>query len=611
MQMQMRVKRTLLPAILALALATGLYSQSGRRPSVLPQVTVESYDIRLTLDPDPHEFKAVAAIKFKPVETTDVVVFQMNENLSASKVTDERNENLDFSQDDPGPGNVSVRFPKPLNAGNSVTIKMEYTGGFDLDRYSRNFSRDQSSAYIGTEGSYLLYPAKWFPVGKLFGDRPEMNVMVTVPLGMTAVGPGTPQPIVTQDTTETFGWNSRQPVAAASIVAGRFFERKVQFETWSIDTFAREDHIEAIRKTAEALVKPLEYYRQLFGDPAAGTNMRLVEVDDRLALQPGTLGTIYITHRELNETMPLRALARRAAYQWWMDTVGVKSADDLWLADGMAYYSAALFLGNNGGPQALRDEIDNLAVLGLKYESKAAIRNGLSLGYGSDLYQSVVAGKGAYVLNMLQGIIGPAKFSELMQAYVKQAASTGGSTAEFQKMAERAYGKELAWFFAEWIDTTGVPNFQIDYTIYKTRDGFRVSGTVKQDRDLFRMPVEIEAQGEGKVERVRVDLNGKSTPFDVNTFSQPEKVIVDLRQQAPARFRGIAIQGSAYPGHGTQRPRGLCRGDPCVRTGDQNQCQEVHCTLPARGDIFRTNESAGIRQHTSVTRSTATRNRSG
>jgi tetratricopeptide (TPR) repeat protein len=522
------IRKRLLLSGLALTLAASLHPQGRRQASALPQISIENYNLQLTLDPDPHELKAVAAVTFKVIETTDVVVLQLSENLSVVKITDLQGTNLDFTQDDPGPGSVAVHFPRQLNAGESVTIKMEYDGGFDLDRFSRNFTRDENSAYIGLEGSYLLYPAKWFPVNKLFVDRPTATVEVTVPLGMTAVGPGVQMPIVTHDITETFGWSVKQPETAISIVAGRYFERKAQFDDLTIDCYAREDHIDAIRKSAEAVVKPLAYYQQLWGDSASGKSYRLVEVADRLALQPGTAGTIFVTHKELTDpTPPVRSLARRAAYQWWMDTVGIKSPDDLWLADGMAYYSAALYLGQSGGPEAMKEEIDNLAVLALKFESKSPIRTAISLGYGNDTYESIVAGKGASVLNMLQGILGPAKFANLLQQYAMQFAGNGGSTSDFQKLAEQLYGKELRWFFAEWIDTTGVPKLQVDYKIYKTRDGFRVSGSVNQDRDLFRMPVEIEAQTAERSERTIVELSGKSTPFDVNTFSEPQTVIVD------------------------------------------------------------------------------------
>jgi aminopeptidase N len=517
-------------AMIALVSISGasLLSQARKSADTLPQIRVERYDIQLTLDPDPHEIKAVASVRFTAIQSTDLAVFQLSENLSVLKVSDEKGGNLDFTQDDPGPGNVAVHFMTPLQAGTAVTIKFEYSGGFDLDRYSRNFSRDSATAYIGVEGSYLLYPSKWFPVNKLYGDRPTVNLDVTVPLGMTAVGPGNQKPIVTHDLTEVFGWSAQVPVIAISIVAGRYFERKTQFGDLLVDTFAREDHIEAMRRTAEALVKPLEYYQQLWGEPASGKSFRLVEVDDRLGLAPGTFGAIFITHRELSEPVPpIRALARRAAYQWWLDTVGIQSPEDLWLADGMAYYAAAHYLGHVNGPEALKDEMENLAVLGLKYENKSPVRNGISLGYGSDYYESVVAGKGAYVLNMLHGVMGEAKFTELIQKYAKQAAGSGGSNAMFRKLAEEIHGKELGWFFAEWIDTTGVPALQSDYVIYKTRDGFRVSGMVKQDRDLFRMPLEIEAQGGGKTERVTIELSGKSTPFDINTFSYPAKVTLD------------------------------------------------------------------------------------
>jgi aminopeptidase N len=527
---------------LAISLAAGLYPQTRRQGSASPPFIVENNHIQLTLDPDAHEMKAVASITFKAVENTDVVIFETSENLSVTKISDAQGGNLDFGQDETGPGTLAIHFQKALGSGESTTVKIEYTGGFDLDRFSRNFTRDEASAYVGLEGTYLLYPSKWFPVNKLFADRPSATIEVTVPLGMVAVGPGTPTPIMTRGITETFGWVAKRPLMSTSIVAGRYFQRKMEFGDLTIDTYAREDHIDAIRKSAEELAKALEYYQQLWGDSASGKNYRLVEVSDKLALQPGTLGTIFVTHKEVAErTPPVRALARRAAYQWWMETVGVPSAGDLWLVDGMAYYSAALYLSSSGGPEALKEEIDNLAVLGLKFENRSAIRSAISLGYGSDAYESVVAGKGAYVLIMLQGLLGNAKFAELLQQYAKKSDGAGGSTL-FQQLAEGIFGKDLAWFFAEWLDTTGIPNLQVDYVTYKTRDGFRISGAVKQDRDLFRMPLEIEAIGEGTKERITIDLSGKATAFDISIFSSPKEVIIDpdnklLRDSDELRFK--------------------------------------------------------------------------
>ena len=176
---------------------------------------------------------------------------------------------------------------------------------------------------------------------------------------------------------------------------------------------------------------------------------------------------------------------------------------------------------------AYKDEIDKLAVLALKFEKKGSVRRGLELGYRNDQYESVVAGKGAWVLNMLRGILGESRFGQLIQQYVQECTGSGGSKAVFQELAERLYGDELGWFFTEWIDAIGVPELQTDYVVFKTLNGFRVSGTIRQDSDLFRMPIEITIVSGAKEETITVDLKGKNATFDINTFSMPNKVVLD------------------------------------------------------------------------------------
>jgi aminopeptidase N len=525
--MKIRVQIPGLIAGLMFAWVSPAAHSQARRPQALPQIDVENYAVRATLSPESHELTAAVDITFKALEPTDVVVLELSENLSVRKVMNEGGVELDFGQDETGPGLLSIRFTNPLQPGSSTRVRVEYAGGFDRDRYSRLYSRDESSAYIGPEGIYLLYSAKWFPVNKFLVDRATASADITVPLGFTVVGPGKQLPVTTKGITETFGWATDQPSLPNSIVAGRYFEKKVTSGEFTLDCFVREDNLNRIQKTAEAVGKILDYYHKSFGPSASARRYRLVEVDDRLALQPGTLGNIFITRRELAQENPsLRDLARRVSYQWWMDTVGLQSTDDLWLIDGLAYYSAALYLGQSGAP-AFKEEINNLAVLALKFEKKSAVRNGLGLGYRSEPYESVVAGKGAWVAHMLRQMIGEAKFNQLMKEYVKEYNGKGGSTSGFRKLAEKIHGKELSWFFGEWIDSIGVPELDTDYVVFKTTSGFRVSGSVRQDRDLFRMPLDVEVVTSDKTERTTIELNGKSTVFDINTFTLPKQVVLD------------------------------------------------------------------------------------
>ncbi len=504
------------------------FSQTSGILSSAPEIDVLDYKIEVNLAPDSHELSAVATVVFKPLEDTDVAIFELSENLWVQKVVNEEGIELEFGQDEIAPGYLSVYFDPVLSSGESVTIRFEYQGGFDRDRFSRIYSRDDSSAYIGMEGTYLMYSAKWFPVHGFLADTATAMLEVTVPLGMTVIGPGIQMPVTTKGISETFGWNARVPILAGSFVAGRYFQREIQVGDFAIECFARQNNLDVMQSSAEAAAKILEFYRNSYGPSATGNRYRLVEVDDQLAQQPGMLGTIFITRQELAQpSPPVRQLTRRIAYQWWQETIGVQAPSDLWLVDGMAYFSAARYLAETEGPAAYKDEIDKLAVLALKFEKKSAVSRGLELGYRNDRYESVVAGKGAWVLNMLRGILGESAFSQLIQQYVKECSGSGGSTSLFQEIAERLHGKELGWFFSEWIDAIGVPELQTDYVVFKTLNGFRVSGTIRQDSDLFRMPIDIAIITNAKTDTITVDLKGKTALFDTNTFSMPNRIVLD------------------------------------------------------------------------------------
>ncbi len=505
-----------------------MFSQSSRTTSSAPKIEVLDYKIEVDLVPDTHELNGAATITFKPLENTDLVIFELSENLWIQKVANQAGIELEFGQDEIAPGYLSVRFYPSLSSGDNVTINVEFQGGFDRDRFSRLYSRDEGSAYIGMEGTYLMYSAKWFPIYGFLADRATSTLEVTVPLGMTVIGPGIQLPVITKGINETFRWKAEVPILAGSFVAGRYFRRMVQFEDFAIECFARQNSLDAMQSSAETAAKILEYYREVYGPSASGNRYRLVEVDDQLVQQPGMLGTIFITRQELAQpSPPIRQLARRIAYQWWQETIGVNSPLDLWLVDGMAYFSAVQYYGKAEDSAAYKDEIDKLSVLALKFEKKSSVRRGLELGFRNDQYESVVAGKGAWVLNMLRGILGEPIFGRLIQQYIKESTGSGGSTAGFQKMAERLYGDNLGWFFTEWTNAIGVPELQTDYVVFKTLSGFRVSGTIRQDSDLFRMPIEVAVITGSKEETITVDLKGKTATFDTNTFSMPNKIVLD------------------------------------------------------------------------------------
>jgi len=520
--------RNLLKVLIVLLIFSGATALSYAQTMRDARVDVLNRDISVSLKPDIHEFEAAVTIKFKVSEQTTYVGFTLSDNLFVRRVLNDDGIELEFHRNQTGPETLSIRFSPPLGAEATTSLRIEYEGGFDSDRFSRIFSRDMASAYIGMDGTRLLESAKWFPAARFPSERAPGSLEVTVPLGMTVSGPGKQEPVVTRGVSETFTWRTGAPLGANAFVAGHYSLKKVQAGDFTIECFFKSDDSDAIEKSAETLGKILAYYRDVYGSSALNTVFRLVEVDDALVRQTGMAGTIFITKRELAmPEPPVLELARRAAAQWWHEEAGVSSSGDLWLADGLSYFSAARYLGKESGADALRKELDALAILALKFEDRSSVRDGISLGYRSDRFESVVAGKGAWVANMLQGIMGEEKFDDLLKQYFELAAKNGGSTAIFQRLARDIHGRDLNWFFTVWLDTIGVPDMLVDYVLYRTVDGFRISGAIRQGNDLFRMPVEIVAVSGDREEKKTIEVSGKASSFDFTLFARPEKIVLD------------------------------------------------------------------------------------
>jgi tetratricopeptide (TPR) repeat protein len=128
---------------------------------------------------------------------------------------------------------------------------------------------------------------------------------------------------------------------------------------------------------------------------------------------------------------------------------------------------------------------------------------------------------------MLRQLMGAETFDQMLRDYYKAYAGRNITLDEFEAFASKAAGRDLRSSSEQWIDSTGVPEFRADYRVLRTRDGFRVPGTVRQDLDTFEMPVEILLRTESGNERQTLAMKGTSADFDILSKSKPLEVIVD------------------------------------------------------------------------------------
>lgn len=522
------MKRALISLAFTLILAAGGFAQE-REPETAPPADILAYSIDAELVPENHELKASARVTFKALRPAERLSFMLNRNLEVEQVLDEKGGALDYEQD-LAAGTVNVLFGRRAAPGEVVTIKLSYGGTFERGAFQRE--RNEEIAYIGDEGSYLLHAARWLPLLSIGGDRATFEIRATAPLGVTVVGPGQPGPVKTQGIKETFTWISNGEISGASIVAARYFEKTHDLGQRRLVFYLQERHLEHIQRYAEAFEKILAFYEKEFGAYNLGNEIKLVEVADAVVDKSGSAGLVFVNSKDLEPGRPLdQPLARALGYQWWLHMIGPKSESDLWLSDALAYYSAALY-AERQGEEAFQNALTDLAILALKFEGRNSISRALETGYGSETYEGVAAGKGAWTLHMLRKVLGNDKFAALIKRLPHGSApdSAALSRSELEEQAGAAYGGNISWFFVQWVDSIGVPDFKAEYMILRTKDGYKVRGTIKQDLDLFRMPVEIEIETKGgKKEYKVIEVQGKNSNFEVEAQALPIKVQVDPR----------------------------------------------------------------------------------
>ena len=147
---------------------------------------------------------------------------------------------------------------------------------------------------------------------------------------------------------------------------------------------------------------------------------------------------------------------------------------------------------------------------------------------------------------------------ETMRSSFTRAELEKMKVADLKKLAEQNYGQPLNWFFTQWLDSTGAPAFTDKYTVYRLGNGkgFRVSGEIKQDLDLFRMPVELRIDTNGKPETKRIEVTGTDSPYSVETYGEPRKITVDPNDRVLKNSPNLKVRVA------------ILRGEQLVQQGD-------------------------------------------
>ncbi len=578
------------------------------------RMRVDDYQIAVELLPESHKLSARAMVKVTALENLNVASFQLNNALRITRLVDANGQAL-APERNTQESTVRFSLNSDLPKNTSTTFTFDYEG--TLENADDSPVQGLKLAYVGPETSYLLYSGLWFPVAGYGVNRFTSTISVTVPSHMIAIGSGKegapakaaekmegespaaekaaaqkagtrkktakaaappPSPVndrpfgsstLANSKTFTFTWS--KPSFPGTIIAGTFQEFKSDEAGLDLHVFFKPAHQDQAAEYASTAVKEFTYFLTQYGNPPSN-RLQVVEIPD------DTVPTAYapeiaaLAGNRITGKTNYRLLANAIAHQWWGVSVSPASKADWWISDGFARYSEARYVESAAGELGLEEMVKDMSVGALAYDS-VPLSSSDKLDYFSPEFQALVTDKAAMILHMLRWVLGETKYLKVMREFATKYAGKSATTDDFRKMVEQVDGEKLTWFFSQWMDSTSAPEFKMKYTVYRlgSNKGFRVVGAIQQDLDLFRMPVRLRIDTDGKTEEKRIEVVGTDSPFSVETFGRPRRISIDPDNHVLTNSKDIKLRSSIVRGQGLTQ-----QGDLAGALSEFNKALEVN-----------------------------------
>jgi hypothetical protein len=371
---------------------------------------------------------------------------------------------------------------------------------------------------------------------------------VTVPMGYTVLGSGIDSRDVKADK-QLYTIKLERPSFPGSLAIVKGQPARIASEGVTTAMYFRGDEAAMTQPYGEQTGKIMSYFSGVYGLPPYA-NLTLVETEDGAPNGYAAPGLVFLAPRAIGKQVNSKLLANQVSRQWFEELTSPASRNHLWLENGLAAYGELLWTEHDKSPAAMEQQLHDVMVESLTIDTVPGIQSARLEDYSPELW-ALTGSKGASVMSMLRYVIGDEKFFKALKTYAQQYAWKSANTEDFRKVVETVSGQDLGYFFIQWIESSGAPEFKLEYTIFRTQKGFRVMGKIAQDLDTFRMPVDLKIETEGNPEEKRVEVVGTSSEFSVDTFGKPKSVIIDpnnrvLRYSSQVRVAVAIRRGEQY-----------------------------------------------------------------
>ena len=443
---------------------------------------------------------------------------------------------------------INITLDHVYNQDEYFTLKVFYHGMPGGNGFGGFYFSTHSDTPIIASLSESYSGPYWWPQKDTPADKADSSdVWITVAEYLIPVSNGALVSITSNvNGMHTYHWKNHYPIAnyLISVVISNYTQYNTYYhysnkDSMIITNFIYPENFNYVKPLVDETANMIEVFSNRFGEyPFIKEKYGHAEfqwggaMEHQTCTSMGFWGSGVISHE--------------LAHQWFGDKITCKNWHHIWLNEGFATYSEAVYIEAKSGRAAyngqIQSEMNNAKnAYGTIWVQDVSNEN--EIFNGSRSYS-----KGACVLHMLRGIVGDATFFDILKAYIADPDLAYGvaTTEDFQAVAERVYGQSLNYFFKEWIYGENYPDYSIDWNYSELAgDAFKVTLTISQQTNTnpkyFTMPVQIKIKTSVGDTTITVCNNMRNQTFDIDVTGEPIGIVLDPNNYILKKVSAITL----------------------------------------------------------------------
>jgi aminopeptidase N len=396
---------------------------------------------------------------------------------------------------------------------------------------SFSFAEKDDKSFIYTMNE-PVFASTWFPCNDSPSDKALIDIYITNDSSKVSVSNGLLAGVKTAGNRKTYHWKTVYPIATylIALYSADYLSFSEEYTSASkikmpITYYVTQDKFESAKKDFPIHKEAITVFSKLFGEyPFIKEKYGVAEfLWNKGALENQTItgiGSSFISGMSFHRDI----LVHELAHSWWGNAVGLADWKDIWLNEGFATYSVALYYEALTDIRALRSTMRT-------YFNE--FEKGTLYNPAGDVFGRLVYDKGAWVLHMLRKEVGDSSFFKILQKYYQDFKYKNATTNNFKSICESVSKKNLESFFQQWIyKGTGIINAGYSYSVSGADNtGFIVKLKIDQEQDgykVFSFPLDVKFISAGGKNTVKtVYITKRQEQFELKLDFFPQEVVLD------------------------------------------------------------------------------------